>query len=1004
MVDKTTRPKTQTEKQRERTAVGLVITDTIDIWEQLPWQGVEDTARERDVNLLVFAGRGLKDEYNFGVQANVIYALISPELVDGFVTGGAFGAFVAPEAARDFCERYRPLPVVTFEQAIPGFPGVLLDDYQSMRQVVAHLIEVHGCRRIAFTGEPSSSHLGFRERYRAYVETLQAYDIPFDQKLVCSGIDEDEQSRWIEEIVSDIDALTGQEDRLVLRGLDTLQSLGVRVPGDVAVAAYNDLKDSRVAIPPLTTVRPPFYKMAKRATENLLALLAGERVPEREMLEGQLIVRQSCGCIDPTVAQAAVGPVERTGEALETALAARREEVLAEMAQIELPVAGVDADWSGRLLDAFVAALASELPESSDLFLRELDDVLRQRMTAADGDVAVLQGTLSALRRNMLPYLDDEALSLAEDLWQQARAMIGQTVAQAQAYQALQAERRTQMLREIRGALVTTFDLDGLMDVLAEQLPKLDIPSCYLSLYKDPRPYEYPQPAPEWSRLILAYSEVDAARSGGRIELEPGGRRFRSQELMPEEMWPRGRRYSFIVKPLYFREHQLGFVLFEVGPRDGMIYEMLRRQISSALWVAQLVQREEERRRELQKANYALQRRAVQIEASAEVGRAITSIFEIDELLQQTATLISDRFGFYHVGIFLVDAAGEWAVLREATGEAGARMKAEGHRLAVEETSMVGWTAVHREPRIALDVGEDAVRFAHPLLPYTHSEMTLPLVVGDKLLGVLNVQSTEEGAFDQEDVRTLQGMADQVAIAIQNARRVSDEAALLEVTSPIYRTSRLLTTATTRTEVADAIIASVGETGADGCIVVEFEFSPTGEPEALLYLGVWRRDREPQFQAGLRLPIAESPFPLEMVSTLWTVPDVEQDDRLPRSARVVFQATGARALVNIPLRSGERVIGQVVVIRATPGPFTEAALRLYEMLSDQAAVALERAELLEEAQQRAERELQARRMIDDIRRAVDLERALEIAAQELSQTMRVPHISIDLGADLINQE
>jgi GAF domain-containing protein len=309
----------------------------------------------------------------------------------------------------------------------------------------------------------------------------------------------------------------------------------------------------------------------------------------------------------------------------------------------------------------------------------------------------------------------------------------------------------------------------------------------------------------------------------------------------------------------------------------------------------------------------------------------------------------------------------------------------------------VGWTAKHRQPRIALDVGEDAVRFAHPLLPHTRSEMTLPLIVGDHLFGVLNVQSTEEAAFDQDDVRALQAMANQVAVAVENARKVSDEATLLEATSPVYRASRLLTTATTTTEVADAIIASVGETDADGCTVIEFEFSPAGEPQALLYLGVWRRDREPQFQTGLRLPIAESPFPLEMVSTLWTVSDVDEDDRIPRSARVVFQSTGARALVNVPLRSGERVIGQVVVLRATPGAFPEADLRLYEVLSDQAAVALERAELLEGAQFRAEQEQQARQMIDRIRRAADLDYALEAAAEELSRAMGVPHVSIELG-------
>jgi GAF domain-containing protein/HAMP domain-containing protein len=418
----------------------------------------------------------------------------------------------------------------------------------------------------------------------------------------------------------------------------------------------------------------------------------------------------------------------------------------------------------------------------------------------------------------------------------------------------------------------------------------------------------------------------------------------------------------------------------------------------------EMEQRVADRTRALQEANYALQRRAIQLEASAQVSRAITSILNVNELLRQTVDLIRERFGFYHAGIFLLDETGQWAVLREATGEAGEKMKAQGHRLAADDTSMVGWTVTHRTARIALDVGEDAVRFANPLLPRTRSEMTLPLMVGARMLGVLNVQSTEEAAFDENDVRALQSMADQVAVAIENARRVSDEAAILEVTSPIYRASSLLTTAMGTSEVADAIIDSVTGTGADGCIVVEFEFSPAGEPEALLYLGVWRRDREPRFTPGMRLPISESPFPFEMVSTLWVIPDVDRDERLPESARSVFRATGARALVNIPLRSGDKVIGQVVVLRATPGPFSEPALRLYEVLSDQAAVALERAQLLERAQRLAEQEQEARQMIDRIRRTVDVEQTLQTTAEELSRAMGVPHVSIELSLEMPVQE
>ena len=418
---------------------------------------------------------------------------------------------------------------------------------------------------------------------------------------------------------------------------------------------------------------------------------------------------------------------------------------------------------------------------------------------------------------------------------------------------------------------------------------------------------------------------------------------------------------------------------------------------------AELEQRVAERTRALQEANCAIQRRAIQLEASAEVGRAITSIFDVNQLLRRTVNLIRDRFSFYHAGVFLTDETGEWAVLREATGEVGRQMKAQGHRLAVGGHSMVGWTAAHHQPRIALDVGEDAVHFANPLLPHTRSEMTQPLVVGERLLGVLDVQSTEEAAFDMDDVRTLRIMADQIAVAIDNARRFSDEALLLEATSPIYRASRRLTIATTTGEVADAIIDSVAETGADGCVVVQFEFSPAGEPEALLYLGVWRRDREPKFRPGMRLPIAESPFPFEMVSTLWAVADVEGDERLPQDARQVFEATDARALTNIPLRTRERVTGQVVVLRTTPGPFSESALRLYEMLSDQAAVALERARLLGETQRRAEYERHLREITARVRASMDVDTILQTAVRELGRALGTDRAFVQLSTGTLAQ-
>jgi GAF domain-containing protein len=186
-----------------------------------------------------------------------------------------------------------------------------------------------------------------------------------------------------------------------------------------------------------------------------------------------------------------------------------------------------------------------------------------------------------------------------------------------------------------------------------------------------------------------------------------------------------------------------------------------------------------------------LRERAVQLEASARVAREAAAIQDVDQLLNETVGLISDRFGFYHAGIFLLDESGEYAVLRAASSEGGQRMLAGRHSLKVGEVGIVGYVAGTAEPRIALDVGKDAAFFDNPDLPDTRSEMALPLQARGQLIGVLDVQSVEAAAFDDEDVAVLQTMADQVALAIDNARLLQEaEGRIQEIHSLLRRESQ----------------------------------------------------------------------------------------------------------------------------------------------------------------------------------------------------------------------
>lgn len=181
-----------------------------------------------------------------------------------------------------------------------------------------------------------------------------------------------------------------------------------------------------------------------------------------------------------------------------------------------------------------------------------------------------------------------------------------------------------------------------------------------------------------------------------------------------------------------------------------------------------LEERVSQRTNELDNANRFNIKRARQFEAISKTVRAISSIHDLETLLPQITKVISEQFGIYHTGIFLLDDNREFAVLRAANSEGGKKMLERQHKLQVGQTGIVGFVTATNQPRIASDVGTDAVFFDNPYLPDTHSEIALPLRYTGQIIGALDVQSVESNAFDQEDIEALLILADQVATAIKN--------------------------------------------------------------------------------------------------------------------------------------------------------------------------------------------------------------------------------------------
>jgi len=193
----------------------------------------------------------------------------------------------------------------------------------------------------------------------------------------------------------------------------------------------------------------------------------------------------------------------------------------------------------------------------------------------------------------------------------------------------------------------------------------------------------------------------------------------------------------------------------------GITFNQMTDQLREVL--TNLEQRVEERTQELQG-------RTAQLEAIADIARSIATIQESNQLLPEITRQVSERFGFYHVGVFLLDENKQYAVLQAANSEGGQNMLARGHRLGVGQQGIVGYVTSQGKARVALDVGAEAVYFNNPDLPETHSEVALPLMLGQEIVGALDIQSTERNAFSQEDVDVFSILADQISVAIQNAQ------------------------------------------------------------------------------------------------------------------------------------------------------------------------------------------------------------------------------------------
>ncbi len=571
---------------RKRPSFGFLLASLHTGASRALWPGLIDAAGRLDVNLICFPGGRLLAQGAFEFQRNLIYDLAGEECLDGIITwASSLVGAVGPAEVRSFHSRYQSLPIVSLAQFLEGTPTVTLDSYHGMRVMLEHLIKAHGYQRLAFIRGPEE-HYHAQERYRAYLDTLQAYNLPMQPELITRPLRWESGAEAVRILLDerslrpgeDFQAVVAVSDMLALWALKTLQERGFEVPKDVAVTGFNNSIEERLATPPLTTVNLPFYDQGAKAMETLLAQWKGETVPALITLPSELVVRQSCGCSSEAVAEAAY-ITKNTSLSLSAENHGNRSSPPAPSARQEM-AARINAneskipEWITPVCDALLAELEGK---SSGIFINTLEDVL-DRALRENSDIFLWHGAVSSLRRRTLGGIPSGRKNFIEPLFAQAHIAVSEAIQRSHAYWQWQSERLAENLRETARILLTSFEISELTDALCECLPRLGIPSAYLALY------DKPDTSLEKARLILAYTEEQ-----GRIPLSPEGLLYPANQLVPPDLLPT-HRYDLVVEPLYFQEKPIGFVIFELGPHEGDVYEILRSNLSSALQGAFLFQ------------------------------------------------------------------------------------------------------------------------------------------------------------------------------------------------------------------------------------------------------------------------------------------------------------------------------------------------------------------------------------------------------------------------------
>jgi signal transduction histidine kinase len=569
----------------------------------------------------------------------------------------------------------------------------------------------------------------------------------------------------------------------------------MQVPGDVAVAGFDDVTEAQSIGVPLTTVHQSFYSFGKEAVDSLLRMVEQGLTPPQIVVPTSLVVRWSCGCLPESVRKAEVRPdqVAQTGR-----LESKREAaVRAMMAAAGVQVSdGHTRELTNVFADSWETFLSSLRSENHDPFLKAIESTIRL-LERYEKDTSTWHNVISTLRHHALAGINDHQLALrAENMFQQARLLAGELSQRMQAFRRLQLEQQEEILQGFSFSMAPAMSLKEIGAAIDKHFPVMGIHHCYVMMYSDvAHPNSASVSPSENYRLLISYDEHGLKLPPDRPHLMPG-------HLNPEGATPTDRRYAAIVMPLTIADTRFGFLWIEMGTRDWEVYVRVRNLLSSALLRTVLVEQRQTANDEVERLLVEARKRAAELASAKEladdaaeksrqaalenahlyqaeaerrrtaeslvkVGRQLSSLLTIHEVPQQILDQLHQLFPYERGSLMLEDAGGTRIVAHHGFPD-DARIN--DLWMETRDGDVYDQIVQTAEPVIIGDVSQSDSWKQVEWLPLHKSWMGVPLFTKNRVMGMLSLTRVNADAFDQDDILLVSTFAMQAAVALENAR------------------------------------------------------------------------------------------------------------------------------------------------------------------------------------------------------------------------------------------